>query len=73
MPQNAKLHMGPNLSALVANCSGKIDDLNGAHGFRLLLKKKSAEYRKILGKDPDPIQQMRVSGMSRIRIRGRSA
>ena len=38
----------------------KVTDLKSLYGFRLRLKKRMAEYKKVLGKDFDPEQAMHI-------------
>ena len=60
VPENAIFHTGAGLSAMVQKFGGKINDLKNLYVVRLLLKKKSAEYRKILGVKPDSTQLINI-------------
>ena len=58
--ENADFHMPNELTTLSKNFGGKVTDLKSLYGFRLLLKKKMIEYKKVLGKDYDPKQDMHI-------------
>ena len=45
--------MGADLSGMVQKYGDKIKDLKTLYGFRLLLKKRSAEFKKVIGEEVD--------------------
>ena len=45
---------------MVQKFGGKINDLKNLYDVRLLLKKKSAEYRKIIGVKPESTQLINI-------------
>ena len=45
IPENAKFLMGAELSDMVKRYGDKVKDLKSMYGFRLLLKKRAAEYK----------------------------
>ena len=51
---NAEFPMANELTTLSRNFGAKVTDLKSSYGFRLLLKKKMIEYKKVLGKDYVP-------------------
>ena len=53
IPENAKFLMGADLSGMVQKYGGKIKDLKTLYGVRLLLKKRSAEFKKVIGEEVD--------------------
>ena len=53
IPENAKFLMGAELSAMVEKYGAKVKDLKSMYGFRLLLKKRAAEYKKMIGEEVD--------------------
>ena len=46
--------MGADISNFVHKYSDEIQDLKTLYGFRLLLKKRAAEYKKVIGLEVDP-------------------
>ena len=52
--ENAKFLMGADISNLVHKYGDKVEDLKTFYGCRLLLKKRAAEYKKMIGVKADP-------------------
>ena len=46
--------MGADIGNLVHKHSDKVKDLKSLFGFRLLLKKRAAEFKKVIGEEVDP-------------------
>ena len=53
LPENAEFHMDCALTALPQQHAMGIKNLMDLYGFRLLLKKKVAEYKTIVGQEPE--------------------
>ena len=51
LPDNAKFVMGAALSNMPEKYGSKVKDLKSMYGFRLLLKKRAAEYHKAIGEE----------------------
>ena len=56
VPENAEFVMNANLVNLASIFSKSVTDLKSLYGFRLLLKKKNAEFKKVIGKEPEHAQ-----------------
>ena len=54
IPDNAKFLMGADIGNLVHKHGDKVKDLKSLFGFRGLLKKRAAEYKKVIGEEVDP-------------------
>ena len=54
LPGNAKFLMGADIWNFVHEYGDKVKDLKTLYGFRLLLKKRAAEYKKVIGLEVDP-------------------
>ena len=54
IPDNAKFLMGADIGNLVHKYGDKVKDLKSLYGFRLLLKKRAAEFKKTIGEEVDP-------------------
>ena len=52
IPENAALHLSKELLNLTKVHGGKVTDLRTLDEFRLLLKRKVAEYKKVIGHGP---------------------
>ena len=53
IPENAPFFMNAELQNLAKTYGSKVHDLKSLYGFSLLLKRKNAEYKKIVGVEPD--------------------
>ena len=53
MPKNAPFIINAELLQLATLHGPKVRDIRSFYGFRLLLKKKNAEYKKVIGRQPD--------------------
>ena len=51
IPEKAKFLKGAELSKMVEQFKNKVVDLRSLYGFRLLLKKRAAEYKKSIGEE----------------------
>ena len=60
VPENADFFMNAELQNLVSRHVSKVTDLKTLYGFRLLLKKKNAEFKKIVGKEPEDSQSKMI-------------
>ena len=60
VPENAPFFMNAELSNLVKLHGAKVVDLKSLYAFRLLLKRKNAECKKIVGKEPDDDQSKTI-------------
>ena len=60
VPENAAFHMNNDLGALTKLHGNKVVDLRTLYGFRLLLKRKIAEYKKVIGTNPDEVSSMQI-------------
>ena len=56
VPENAKLVTNSELLQLASTHGAKVRDLKSLYAFRLLLKKRNAEFRKTIGKAPQDEQ-----------------
>ena len=56
VPEKAPFIMDAELLHLAILHGPKVRDLRSLYGFRLLLKKKNAEYKKVIGNKPDDEQ-----------------
>jgi hypothetical protein len=56
VPENAAFIMSAELLQLATQHGPKVRDLRSLYGFRLLLKKKNAEYKKVIGSKPEDEQ-----------------
>ena len=56
VPENAAFIMSAELLQLATQHGPKVRDLRSLYGFRLLLKKKNAEYKKVIGNKPEDEQ-----------------
>ena len=54
IPENAKFLMGADILNLVHKFGDKVKDLKTLYGFRLLVKKRAAEYKRTIGQEVDP-------------------
>ena len=52
IPENAAFHLNNKLFNLTKMHDGKVTDLRTLYGCRLLLKRKVAEYKRIVGHGP---------------------
>ena len=52
IPENAAFHLNNELLNLTKQYGSKVVDLRTLYGFRLLLKRKVAEYKKVIGNNP---------------------
>ena len=52
--------MKNDMTGLAKTFGPKVTDLKSLYGFRLLLKKRMAEYKKVLGEDFEPEQAMHI-------------
>ena len=60
VPEDAQFHMNKYMIGLAKTFGPKVTDLKSMYGFRLLLKKRMAEYKKVLGEDFEPDQAMHI-------------
>ena len=60
VPENAPFFMNSDLLNLVKLHGPKVVDLKSLYGFTILLKRKNAEYKKIVGKDPEDEQSKMI-------------
>ena len=61
VPENAAFHMNNDLGALTKLHGNKVVDLRTLYGFRLLLLKRTiAEYKKVIGTNPDEASSMQI-------------
>ena len=60
VPENASFIMGAELMGLVKMHADKIKNLKDLYGFRLLLKRKEAEYKREIGNKPDDTQMKQI-------------
>ena len=56
MPENASFHKKNEITGLTKTYGPKVNDLKSVYGFRLLLKKRMAELKKITGEEFDADQ-----------------
>jgi len=56
VPENAAFIMSAELLQLATQHGPKVRDLRSLYGFRRLLKKKNAEYKKVIGSKPEDEQ-----------------
>ena len=56
VPENASFHMKNEITGLMKTYGPKVNDLKSVYGFRLLLKKRMAELKKITGEEFDAEQ-----------------
>ena len=52
IPENAAFHLNKELVNLTKMHGGKVTDLRTLYGFRLLLNRKVAEFKKVIGHNP---------------------
>ena len=60
VPENDSFIMGAELMGLVKMHADKIKNLKDLYGFRLLLKRKEAEYEREIGIKPDDTQMKQI-------------
>ena len=60
VPDNAGFHMRNDITGLTKTFGAKVSDLKSLYGFRLLLKKKLTEYKKIIGEEFDKEQAYQI-------------
>ena len=53
IPENAKFPMGAAVSEIVGKHHDKVKDLKSLYGFRHLLWRRAAEYKKTIGEEVD--------------------
>ena len=53
VPENQKFLMGADLVDMAKKYGDKVRDLKSLYGFRLLLKKRAALYKKAVGEEVD--------------------
>jgi hypothetical protein len=51
VPENASFHMKNEITGLTKTYGPKVTDLKSLYGFRLLLKKRMVEFKKIIGEE----------------------
>ena len=52
IPEDAAFHLSNELGNLTSLHGGRVKDLQTLYGFRWILKRKVAEYKKISGESP---------------------
>ena len=60
VPEDAQFHMRNDMVGLAKTFGPEVTELKSPYGFRLLVKKRMAEYKKVLGEDFDPEQVMHI-------------
>ena len=60
IPEDAAFHPSNELGNPTGLHGGKVKNLRTLYGFRLLLKRKVAEYKQIIGKSPSEAQSVHV-------------
>ena len=56
VPENAEFVMNAELLQLASTYGPKINDLRALYGFRLLLRKMNAEFKRTIGTPPEDAQ-----------------
>ena len=54
VPEDAQFHMKNDMTGPAKTFGPKVTDLKSFYGFRLLLKKRMAESKKVLSEDLEP-------------------